>query len=419
MRVAAFAAARPHPAARRSLQNWFLGESTLSMKRNSRQTRRVERPSSPEHPPEGASSAGCPKNEASNLLPMANKGQSDDLQSRSTHPDPKGKFSCFPNLFVTKLIGWLTHSPSDNAARSESAALERNQHVSPCDVSPESVSGCAAPRIVVPKPFNRPYPGSDDDVIAVTSIGPHCRCPVIVVADGAGGELGGRAAAEIACNTSLKFLTETLKEKTGVLQVMDALKQAFVLSGNEIGLATEKRSRPVEGDEPARGSGAVDKSSQIPGTTTLLILLLCEVLSHNESTAWCWFFAYEGDGHIVLSNPKRAMDGHLLWTHLLPRPGQKILHTATISLHGPKVPPIVGCLAFEPGDRVYVASDGFDVVDKTLWTKRSIYFPHLLAEHLKSFSVPPSRFESLSLEEILAPFEYSDDVSCGLIITLA
>jgi len=87
--------------------------------------------------------------------------------------------------------------------------------------------------------------------------------------------------------------------------------------------------------------------------------------------------------------------------------------TATVSRDGCIVPPIVGCLAYEPGDILYVASDGMHAVDDALYQDKRTF----LANHL--YDTFGDNLTVSVLQDTLSSFQElcSDDAVLGLIWT--
>jgi hypothetical protein len=90
---------------------------------------------------------------------------------------------------------------------------------------------------------------------------------------------------------------------------------------------------------------------------------------------------------------------------------QKSGDTAVISGRGVTLPPIVGCIAYQPDDVVYVASDGMDLVEKDIMQNKRIY----LANYIHQTCGANLDFASLYAE--LNKFKFGDDATLGLIWT--
>jgi len=240
------------------------------------------------------------------------------------------------------------------------------------------------------QPFEYSYKGKGDDRIYCGKILE--KSPIVIVADGASGRIdktnneviegGGGEAAEIVKEEVLKHLNNVLRSpRPNVQTILKHLRQAYEVSVTKL------------------------KEHDIPSKTTLLIAFL-----HEIGTEAYWFYAFEGDGAIVLMNPKRKMDGKLLRTELL-MPGQKMFTTATVSHEGLTIPPVVACMAYEVGDIIYLASDGMDAVDNALYRDKKTFLANYIHDNLRE------KLDANFLNEKLLGFQFSDDAVLGLIWT--
>lgn len=234
--------------------------------------------------------------------------------------------------------------------------------------------------------------GGDDRVFAGCASE---KWPLVIVADGASGFIdpesqniimgGGGQAAEKVVQAVREFLEEKLKDQPDIPSIVKYLHDAF--------------QRGIEKLSEEQANGA----------TTLLIALLYEYQIPSGSPVTLWLYAFEGDGAIVLLNPKRQLDGRMLRTKLL-APPQRMYTTATISSRGLAVPPVVGCVQYESGDIVYLASDGMDAVENQLWNGQKIFLAHYIWDYLQN-----NKIENLNQD--LAKFQFSDDATLSIILT--
>jgi hypothetical protein len=217
------------------------------------------------------------------------------------------------------------------------------------------------------------------------------------VADGASGRIdktsgevvegGGWQAAEVVVEVARKYLTEALRRpESNPYAILKRLRQVYEVSVEKL------------------------MAQKISSATTLLIAFLYDV-GTSENSAIFWFYAFEGDGAIVLMNPQRKIDGKLIRTELL-MPGQRMLATATVSYEGLTVPPVVGCMAYEVGDVIYLASDGMDAVANVLFRDKKTFLSNYLYDNLHD------NFGGIFLNEKLLEFQFSDDAVLGLIQTV-
>jgi len=244
------------------------------------------------------------------------------------------------------------------------------------------------------EPFKYSYPDKDDDRIFCGTI--FQKLPLIIVADGASeyvdkdsneiiGEGGGQAA-DVVLDTTKEYLKKTLTQELTLQDVLEHMWQVYRVCATEL------------------------KERNISSTTTLLIACLYEIAISNNHWSTFWCYAFEGDGSIVLMNPKRKIDGKILRTELL-RPGQKIDTTAIVSYKGTTIPPIVGCIAYEPGDIIYVASDGMDIVEKALLKNDKIFLANYIYDNLCKNQ------NAFLLNSSLKDFRFNDDAVLGIIWT--
>lgn len=146
---------------------------------------------------------------------------------------------------------------------------------------------------------------------------------------------------------------------------------------------------------------------------TLLIAFLYSFRGKNGDHQAFWFYAFKGDGAIVVINPARKINDKLVRTELL-TPDQKIGDTvAAVSREYKTFPPMVGCMAYEPGDIMYVASDGMDEVTRTLLGDKK-YRMHL-ASYL--YNNLHEKLDNNVLISKLEGFQYKKDTVLGIIWT--
>jgi hypothetical protein len=142
----------------------------------------------------------------------------------------------------------------------------------------------------------------------------------------------------------------------------------------------------------------------IVGATTLLVALLWHS-DGGDTRYWC--YAYIGDGYITLLARSRPVDGIVLPEWLLSP--QRVERTAGLRRTGAAVPPVVGCRRYEPGDVLYLASDGLVPVDRWLRETHGATFAYYLLSHVN---------EPDQLLDVLAECpSYDDDVVLGIIWT--
>ena len=254
--------------------------------------------------------------------------------------------------------------------------------------SPElSIIGC---RVLALGPFTKTVKGEDAIVCKVISD----KFATVVVADGASERVdrssgaiisgAGGAAASMITEAVFDYLDHELSsEAPSLLFYLGCLRKAYEVGADRL------------------------RQEHAKGASTLLMAFLSEV----EDGRAFWFYSYEGDGSIVLVNPRRKLDGHLIRTWLLSP--QRFESTATLSSDGPQIPPVVGCLEYVPGDMMYLASDGVDALDRWLQNKKSTF----LANYL--FGVIPNDPESLPARyaQLESQFTFSDDAVLGIIWT--
>jgi serine/threonine protein phosphatase PrpC len=243
-------------------------------------------------------------------------------------------------------------------------------------------------------PFQHTYEGKGEDCV-LAGIAAN-KWPFIIIADGVTGQIdetsggvvvgGGGQAAEIVAQAVREFLEDKLQENPGIPSMLKYLREAFQVGTQEL------------------------NSQGISGATTLLIALLYENSVTQESPATSWLYAFEGDGAIVLLNPAREIDGRMLHTKLL-APPQKMDATAAISSKGATVPPVVGCIRYEPGDIVYLASDGMDGFENFLRKEKRIFLANYIWDYLSKNQ------DIKQLHNDLAKFCFSDDATLGIIWT--
>lgn len=247
---------------------------------------------------------------------------------------------------------------------------------------------------VCPQPFEYSYKGKGDDRIYCGKVLE--KWPIVIVADGASGRIdkfndeviegGGGEAAQIVIQEALRYLNNVLRNPRPNLQtILKHLRRTYEVGATKL------------------------KELNILSKTTLLIAFLYEIGAGDNREAY-WFYAFEGDGAIVLMNPERKMDGKLLRTELL-MPGQKMFTTATVSHEGVTIPPVVACMAYEVGDIIYLASDGMDAVDNVLYRDKKTFLANYIYDNLHG------KPEATPLNEKLLDFQFSDDAVFGLIWT--
>jgi hypothetical protein len=215
------------------------------------------------------------------------------------------------------------------------------------------------------------------------------KWPYIIVADGvaqvenATGEIrtgGSGITAENVIVSAEQHLEETLPEVQDVEGVLNCLRDAYSV---------------------ARESLA---SKQIGGATTLLIALLW---TNEQRATKFWCYSYEGDGYITVLSSKHLLDTLTLPQFLLSP--QKRASTAAVSRVGVTVPPAAGCRMYEPGDLLYVASDGIDLVNAQLLAHLNITLHHFLV-----IKGAPEKLEQ-RVYEVLRPYKLGDDAVLGVI----
>jgi len=206
------------------------------------------------------------------------------------------------------------------------------------------------------------------------------RWPSIVIADGASsmvfldgtiGAGGGRRAAKQAVDITRQRLEEVFSETPTLPEVAEAMREIF--------RAVDQTLREDNTQAIARGDA--------PGGTTLLVGFLYEPPG-TKSPYWC--YAYLGDGYIVLMSPSRNLGDRLATTYFV------TAHTngdTTLALPLPEklknFEPVIGSVAYCPGDILYVASDGLNAVSKYLERYLKITVSHYLWK--KSFEKSPPR----------------------------
>ncbi len=245
--------------------------------------------------------------------------------------------------------------------------------------------------VLCPKPFEHQLPDKGEDRILFGLLAE--RWPFVIVADGVsdsegnGGDIvsgfGGNAAQAVA-ETAKKHLDSTLRRKH-LHEILIHVREAYDQGAEEL------------------------KTQKTLGKTTLLVAFLCEIGEPASPKAF-WVYAYEGDGSIVLMSPQRKIDGKIWRTELL-APGQKYESTASISQGGPSVAPVVGCVAYEPGDMIYLASDGMDAVQKAVRQNKKVFFANYIWDCFEK------THETTQLYSELSNFRYDDDAVLGLIWT--
>lgn len=249
-------------------------------------------------------------------------------------------------------------------------------------------------RVICPEPFQYSYKGKGDDRIYCGKISD--KWPIVIVADGASGRIdkandeviegGGGEAAELVVHETLEYLNVALGNPRLNLQaILKHLRRVYENGVTKL------------------------KEHNIPSKTTLLIAFLCEVGTSGNREMF-WFYAFEGDGSIVMMNPNRKMDGKLLRTELL-MPGQKMFTTATVSQEGLTIPPVVACMPYEIGDIIYLASDGMDAVDSVLYRDKKTFLANYIFDNFHE------NLNMIPLNEKLSDFRFSDDAVLGLIWT--
>lgn len=196
------------------------------------------------------------------------------------------------------------------------------------------------------EPFIKLYPGYGDDRIVCGLIS-H-KWPFIILADGAGECIdpttkkaiigGGGQAAQVVVNEAKVYLENNIKHNSNLNDISKYIEDAY------------------------RASAIKLDNNNISTATTLLIALLYEC---SNSKNLFWFYAYEGNGLIVLINPRRKINENLIHSELL-YPGQEAGMTAVVSRKGTTISPVIGCVAYEPGDIIYVASDGMYLLERTI-----------------------------------------------------
>ena len=252
---------------------------------------------------------------------------------------------------------------------------------------------------ICPPPFvySHPSKGEDQSFSGIISN----RWPTIIVADGATGSLDeNNEVVEGRGKEAASSIVEHVREQ---------LNQKF---GNKVTLPKALTYLQKVYDTAAEDL----KSKNIYGSTTLLISILFQP---SDDDTLVWLYAFVGDGAIVLFNPDRDINGRVIPSkvstpnssrHRVSTP-QKSGDTAVISGRGVTLPPIVGCIAYQPDDVVYVASDGMDLVEKDIMQNKRIY----LANYIHQTCGANLDFASLYAE--LNKFKFGDDATLGLIWT--
>src|SRR5438876_8672303 len=238
--------------------------------------------------------------------------------------------------------------------------------------------------------FKYLYEGKGDDRIFSGMLSRHW--PAVIVADGASERIdetsgavvagGGAQAAEVVVEVARCSLDKLLRRPRNLKSVLQHLREVYKAGVEQL------------------------REKDISSATTLLIALLYKINNKKGDQSAFWFYAFEGDGAIVLINPKRKIDGRLIRSELLV-PGQKMDATATVSRKGTTVPPIVGCILYEPGDIVYVASDGMAAVENALVRDKRIFLANYLWNNLCENQ------DAVSLNSALSGFRFSDDAVLG------
>lgn len=192
--------------------------------------------------------------------------------------------------------------------------------------SPPSATGTAA---VTPPPTRLfaeyLHTVGNEDRIAAEHI--QGMWPLVVVADGVGGTPGGAAAADAALAAARAYLHAHVPKLSSCEQVLHVLRKTFFHAAAGL-----------------REQGCV-------GATTLLIGLLW---SSPAGSVWC--YGYVGDGFLMLLSPSRKVDGLTVPERLLTP--QKVNATACVRRTGPTGTPVVGLRLREPGDLLYLGTDG-------------------------------------------------------------
>jgi len=252
---------------------------------------------------------------------------------------------------------------------------------------------------ICPPPFVYSHPNKGEDKSFSGRISD--RWPTIIVADGATGSLDeNNEVVEGRGKEAASSIVEHVREQ---------LNQKF---GNKVTLPKALTYLQKVYDTAAEDL----KSKNIYGSTTLLISILFQP---SDDDTLVWLYAFVGDGAIVLFNPDRDINGRVIPSkvstpnssrHRVSTP-QKSGDTAVISGRGVTLPPIVGCIAYQPDDVVYVASDGMDLVEKDIMQNKRIY----LANYIHQTCGANLDFASLYAE--LNKFKFGDDATLGLIWT--
>lgn len=163
--------------------------------------------------------------------------------------------------------------------------------------------------------------------------------PIVILADGVsvienvdGNSIlvrEGGIAAERAVEAARQRLAECLPQQGSVEHGLDCLLGAY-------GSALQSL-----------------KEQEIQGATTLLIALLWAPAGGSHPY-WC--YSYVGDGAITILSPNRMVDHVIVPERLLS--AQKVERTAALCGRGETVPPVIGARRYEPGDLLFIASDG-------------------------------------------------------------
>jgi hypothetical protein len=224
----------------------------------------------------------------------------------------------------------------------------------------------------------------DEDRVAASN-----NRPLVIVADGVSvrenmrtgrAVLGeGRQAAELAVLEAVAYLEANLCKVDSLEEVLSMLRDLF----SSVGRALDAK--------------------EVPGATTLLVGLLWE--SPKGDLFWC--YGYEGDGFVTLLSPKRRIEGIVLSEGLLVP--QKVEGIAAVSRSGPTVLPAVGCRLYEPGDLLYVATDGLAPAAQWLTKERRMSLSYFLLSR-------PDQLVDLLTELDKCP-SYDDDCAVAVIRT--
>ena len=199
------------------------------------------------------------------------------------------------------------------------------------------------------------------------------RWPAIIVADGASSYIlpdgqvvsgGGARVAALACNYAKQFFDHHLESEVTLNGLTRLLKSVYL----NIDKVLQRENSSELADQKQ------------PGATTLLIAFLYEPSYRNPKPYWC--YAYLGDGDIVLMNPERKIQGWVTEAYLsTPHTNGEITITLPRTEQYENFEPFIGCVPYQIGDILYVASDGLLAIRKFIGKHQKITFGNYLWKH--------------------------------------